>query len=393
MRLSTKEAAILYSIMKDKENKKHHHHHHSSHSHHHKHHSHSSYRNEEKPIEAEVIDVVDTKPSTDDGKKRYKVKVMQAIEDKKIEEKKPQQQPAKQNQPTTQQQQQNTQKVQQQIQTKNINNQDNQQKHNNDNHVKVAKTVSQASKSKEDVVNKQLGFNINNFIKNPSPQQPVPQAPQQSKQIQSVPVQNTQPVYVNPNPAQNFIRQEAPKKPVDAATIAAQYGQVPQKVTVVQYPEGYDSLTPYNKCKTIRSIINSSNGAINAVHDPLPNMTLQQKFAELQNHVKFIEGNHRGDNALDIVQIYCLLDFINSPTLRSRMSQYNCVDRPAHPKLTEVPVENYKNLDPEGKYDMMFTMDIKDKHKKLLIMYCSVPDYSAATLSWLTTVEFKVVNK
>ena len=207
-------------------------------------------------------------------------------------------------------------------------------------------------------------------------------APHFKPNVVQTPVQ--QPQYIG-NPMNGYIEQQQ-------AHVQNTLNNMPVE-NIIPYPAGYNTMTPYNKSLIIENIIAQSGGSINPVHDPLPNADLSQKMANLQSYITFIQGAHRGDNALSKIQIDALLDFVMSSTLRAKMSQYGCVSKPSQPELVEVPISDYSMFNQDGKYDFAFTMETNNKKKKLVIMYCSVPEYNTQLKCWQTKMEFQMVNK
>ena len=269
-----------------------------------------------------------------------------------------------------------------------------------------------------------LGFNINNFVNTPSnapSQQPVQQAVQmpipqqqnialpgpQAGNLQNVinkaTIPTAQPQTIpadKVNPVGQFIKRAEDKKPpIDPSVIMQQHFNTPVQQSVAQkpngsiiYPEGYDKMTPQQKCDVIRSIVASSNGQIKPVYDPMRGQSVEKKIEELKKHIVFISGVHSGDNAIDEIQLVGMLSLINAPYLRTKMTELGAKDRPNNPKLYEVPIEKYAAKNPDGKFDMAFEMNTKDKKKKIVIMYRSVPSYNHTTKSWNNAADFSTAR-
>ena len=244
-----------------------------------------------------------------------------------------------------------------------------------DNSVEVAAT---APAHEEAVAAHPAGFNIQHFVNgnqqqsmklpNPDQQPPVVQqsVPQQvvASAIPARPPVMQQPDKAfNPNP---MLKQAM--QPVDAPAL---------EPAAVAYPAGYNTMTATQKCDAIRNMVANSQNTIMPPYDPRQDLSTEQKVEEVKKHITFIEGAHLGT---DTIQIWGLLGLINSPLLRTKMTEYGSVDRPNNPKLYEVPVAKY-GAD-AGKYDMAFELRLKDKKTNMVVLFGSVPVYNTATKSW-----------
>ena len=203
----------------------------------------------------------------------------------------------------------------------------------------IKKTVS-AVKTEQAVAAHNVGFNIGNFIKDDS---------------------NQQPGTMNPNPV---LRQSVP--------------QSNPKPMPFDYPPAYASWSQYQKAAWISQLINS-NPTVPIPYDPAPQLDLNAKVSELQKHIEFIKGAHSGNNALSIIQINTLLGLIVNPFLKNKMNEFGAAVKPSALKMYEIKLED---VDTSGKFDIAFEIKLKDKKASMYVLFNTVPVFDPNTKTW-----------
>lgn len=226
------------------------------------------------------------------------------------------------------------------------------------------------------------GFNINNFIKEETVEETVPMHTIIGQQPHLVKA----PAMANPNWEMPSAKAQAQsvQNPVNYF-MNQQPNTQEQKVDVAaMYPAGYEQMDAAQKCDVIRQIC-AQHPEIIPPYDPMAGQTMDVKIEELKKHIRFIEGRHKG---VDQIQIAGLLSLINNPMLRTKMTEYGSKDRPNNPKLFEVEISKYGQAGDEGKFDMCFEVNLKDKKHHMFVLFNSVPVYNPNTRSWNHEVLF-----
>ena len=194
---------------------------------------------------------------------------------------------------------------------------------------------------------------------------------------------STQPQQVSAedaNPITRKAKQAQTQQQVQNSGIA-----VSGPTVAIPYPANWGSFTPMEKCTWLVELIKVNNGLIAPIYDPMGQIPLKQKAVQLKNSISFLPN--KGE--MHELQIIGLCDLLTGPKLRARMSKNGAVDSPNAPRLTEVPIDTYaKNL--SHKYDMCFTVPLKDPKSILVIFLSTVPEYNSQVKSWSYPSQFEV---
>ena len=172
-----------------------------------------------------------------------------------------------------------------------------------------------------------------------------------------------------------------------------QSNQQPQQVQApmpVNYPAQWATMSSYDKCGWIESLLRSYPASYPQVHDPWATNVVDDKarIAGLKNYYTFL-GIHPKMHHLEFVALTSLLGMAK---LHNKMSSAGATSTVDNPKLEEIPVTKYaSNL--SGQFNWAFEMELTDPNKVLVIYLNSVPEIDQNTGQWRFPTRMEVYNK